>query len=575
MEPIGVALGTAALLSTVLDIFRIVTSFRSHSETSGVLFRQLDLEREVLLRWATEVGLHPSNVPSSQCAIPVELLPLVHNTVAMIGALLAKATSFKPANADAEMGIRDMRLVRDSLQSELQSSQRLSRLSRTLARLGWAIGEEDRLKDLISTIHAYNTSLHNLIPKPLQVSLDGSLMQIVLAEQDEDKLLEIQQASSNGRKALSIVASVTALQQTRSAAPPLTNQLILHRSKLASLGSDMARHLTRYDCKGQPVDVLIEWRAYQMPPNSAKKAYYINTCLDLARLLHASQNLPAYRTLDCLGIIDDVEFQPAPRIGVVYRVPSIAPTPPSLDGSCVRIYTLYDFINRKEFIRPRLEQRFELARSLATGLHRIFVSRWYHKNLNSKNILFFICADPMKDERSLLLNPNHIQYPYLSGFDYARPDSPDEMTIKPEIDEFSDRYRHPLCTRPDSRESIRFTRRFDTYSMGVILMELGRWETADTMHKDLITQKIKSARKGQVAAPPPSLDSFQKYLRTRCIESLGFRMGKIYMDAVRFCLDHTPDTNDPYIFNGSADIEEALVSRFNKEVVAELVRCTA
>ncbi|KAL4750111.1 hypothetical protein BDW72DRAFT_213643 [Aspergillus terricola var. indicus] len=560
MEPLGVGLGTAALLSTVLDVFALVTSFRSYSESSNVLFRQLELEREVLLRWAIEVGLHPASASSSNCAIPPDLLPLVHNTVATIGSVLAKATSPNGGNTkELETGPQDLRQVLDRLQNETQPKHSQSRLSRSLARLGWAIGEETRLKDLIATIHAYNTSLHSLIPKPLQISLDGSIMQAILAEPDPSRLLEIQRAGVHWRKAISVAASVAALQQQVSmSVPPSTNQLMLSRARFASLGQDMARYQTQYIHNGV-TEVLIEWRAYKIPPNSETKVTYLNTCLDLARLLHASQNLETYRTLDCLGILDDVEFRPQSRVGLVYRVPLVV-TPA---GPPVKVFTLHDLINLKEFARPSLDERFELARSLATALHRLFVSRWYHKNLNSKNILFFTQA---ADGSGSCVRP------YLSGFDYARPDSPDEMTIKPEADEFSDRYRHPQCTHPDSRSTIPFRRRFDVYSLGILLMEIGRWETVDRMHKDYSAQKARAAGKGSAVVPVP-LESFQRYLRTRCVESLAFRMGTIYTDAVKFCL-HDATEGRETITAPVFDSEQELVSRFNRDVVAELAKCT-
>ncbi|KAL3486102.1 prion-inhibition and propagation-domain-containing protein [Aspergillus germanicus] len=577
MDPVGVALGTAALLSTVLDVFRLVTSFRAYPESSGILFRQLELEREVLHRWATEVGLHPPSEASSRCMIPPELLPLVDRTVAAIGALLGQATSIKAAKEALEVRVGDLKVVHERLQNEI-ANHKQSRLARSLARLGWAIGEEDRLKDLIFTIHSYNTSLHNLIPKPAQVSLDGSLMQMLLADQGRDQLLELQQASSHWRKALAVAASVTALQQRQASLPPSTNQLIVDRSKLSSVGSDMSRHLTQYTLKNEKIDVLIEWRAYRAPPNSAARTSHLNTSLDLARLLHTSQNLVEYRTLDCVGVIDDIEFLPHRRIGLVYKVPTATTTLAStLDETSVRIYTLNDLINRKEFARLNLEQRFGIARSLAMALHRVFVSRWYHKNLNSKNILFFARARGRpEDEKYILSNPNFVAHPFLSGFDYARPDSPDEMTIKPDFNEFGDRYRHPQCTNPATRHTIPFSRRFDIYSLGVILMELGRWETVDTMHKDFTAQRLKAARRGQQepGAPPAGLESFQKYLRTRCVDSLAFRMGTIYTDAVRFCFhDATLVTSAELDLN--EDNENVLISRFNKEVVAQLVKCTA
>jgi hypothetical protein len=114
------------------------------------------------------------------------------------------------------------------------------------------------------------------------------------------------------------------------------------------------------------------------------------------------------------------------------------------------------------------------------------------------------------------------------------------------------------------------------YSLGVILMELGRWETVDTMHKDFTAHRLKAAKKGhqEPIGPPPGLESFQKYLRTRCVDSLAFRMGTIYTDAVRFCF-HDSTLVTSAALGPNKDNENVLISRFNKEVVAELVKCTA
>ncbi|KAL4914502.1 hypothetical protein BDW62DRAFT_190239 [Aspergillus aurantiobrunneus] len=388
-------------------------------------------------------------------------------------------------------------------------------------------------------------------------------MQSLLADPDPGRLLDLQRASSQWRKAISVAASVTALQQqVAKPAPPSTNQLMLPRSSFTSIGADMARYITKYERNGEKVDVLIEWRAYTVPQHSETKTTYLNTCLDLARLLHASQNLDAYRTLDCIGILDDVEFKPHFRIGLVYRLPLAIS--PAVHSSSMQVLTLHELINRKGLSRPRLDERFELARNLATGIHRLFVSRWYHKNLNSRNILFFT-GPGLGSE---------IARPYLTGFEYARPDSPDEMTIKPEADEFCDRYRHPHCTHPDSRNVIRFSRRFDIYSLGVILTEIGRWETVDRIHRDYSSQKAKAAKGASLVGTEVSLDSFQRYVRTRCVESLGFRMGQIYTDAVRFCLDGDQTAGSANESIPVGDGEELLVSRFNKEVVAELAKCT-
>jgi hypothetical protein len=589
MEAIGVGLGTAAILSCVLDVFRVVTSFRDYSEASTILFHQLDLEREVLLRWATEVGLYPMSdnddaapgTTATRSAIPDELLPLVHKIIATIGALLVKATSPRQAKGRPESDVQELRLVLENLQSRRQEQSLHPRLgpSKSFSRLGWAIGEQERLKELVTTIHTYNASLHNLIPKPLQIQLDGSLMQALLSERTENDLSEIQHASFQWRKAISAVASVTALQRARTTAtapaPLSTNQLMLQRSDISSLGRDMTRHLTVYESRGEKINVLIEWRACTLPLKSEKKFQYLNTCLDLARLLHVSQSLAAYRTMDCIGVFDDVEFRPHPRVGLVYRVPSAVcshAASSSAGSDSIRIYTLHDLINRKEVPRPRLDQRFELARSLATGLHRLFVSRWYHKNLNSKNILFFVRKRSGKNDTEFALEDEHILHPFLCGFDYARPDSPEEMSIKPEADEFCNRYRHPQYVHSEARQEIRYSRRFDIYSLGVLLTELGRWETVDRMQREYTVHRRKGKEMEAAVSTSPSSHGFHRYLRTHSVESLGFRMGKIYTDAVRFCLDGGGrEATEP---ENSEETEETLVDAFNKKVVAELARCT-
>ena len=72
-----------------------------------------------------------------------------------------------------------------------------------------------------------------------------------------------------------------------------------------------------------------------------------------------------------------------------------------------------------------------------------------------------------------------------------------------------------------------------------------------------------------------SLQEFQRYVRTRCVESLGFHIRKIYMEAVRSCLhDQGYDINNPEaLVDPGLATEEELVGTFNKKVVSELARC--
>ncbi|KNB04407.1 hypothetical protein FOXG_19286 [Fusarium oxysporum f. sp. lycopersici 4287] len=558
MEVAGLALGTISLFPIVLELFRTVTSLSGFAETSVILFLQLDLEREVLSRWGREVGLcRENNGSGSNCLIPSDLLPVVHEIIAAIGYLLAEATSVddRPPRTGGNASTLDeaLRILRSKIEQQRTIGIPLRQAYR---RLRWAIFKEAQLRELIDDIHKYNNGLHNLVPKPVQARLDGLLLQAILSNRDRAGLEEIREASRGLRGDLSAAADVILLRESPEIVPhPSTADLMLSRSGFPFINKDMSRCLTTYRRKiGREVKelhVMVEWRGYKCESNTERKQRFLATCLDLARLLHASQNLAAYRTMDCLGILDDVEFMPNHRIGLVYRAPvNMAATASRSPGSAsVQVRTLQDLINDQETQYPDLGQRFELAQSLSVALHRILVSRWFHKNMNSRNVLFF------KENGTI-----SVVNPFLSGFDYARPNSPEQETIKPDQDEFSDRYRHPRYTDPATRQEIRYSQSFDIYSLGVLLVEIGYWETVESIQK----RKLRHGKKHATTSP---LRDLQRHLSTKCIDSLVFRMGKVYANATKFCLSRGDSSTECE--------EEHLLKLFNSDVVSELAKCNA
>jgi hypothetical protein len=102
------------------------------------------------------------------------------------------------------------------------------------------------------------------------------------------------------------------------------------------------------------------------------------------------------------------------------------------------------------------------------------------------------------------------------------------------------------------------------YSLGVILIDVGLWQTVDKIYRDCVRES--EHRRSR----PPTLASFQKYLRSSCVKALGFRVGKVYMDAVKFCLSDN-------VCDGDANTvsEEVLLDLFNQQVVSELAKCIA
>lgn len=103
----------------------------------------------------------------------------------------------------------------------------------------------------------------------------------------------------------------------------------------------------------------------------------------------------------CLGYFEDESQHELDRIGLIYEIPTNpqdATGPQSLlqllHGNPVSIHT-----------------RISLAQSLATSLLYLHAVNWLHKGLRSANVLFF--------SRS---GSDDFGRPYVSGFEYARPD---------------------------------------------------------------------------------------------------------------------------------------------------------
>jgi serine/threonine protein kinase len=108
---------------------------------------------------------------------------------------------------------------------------------------------------------------------------------------------------------------------------------------------------------------------------------------------------------------------------------------------------------------PSLTKRINLAHAIAQGLMYLHSVNWLHKSLRSNSILFFPTTGADLGYAS----------PIISGFDYARPDFPGEVTERPKAHSKHDIYRHP-STLTGARQ--RSTKSHDIYSLGIVLIEI-------------------------------------------------------------------------------------------------------
>jgi hypothetical protein len=160
--------------------------------------------------------------------------------------------------------------------------------------------------------------------------------------------------------------------------------------------------------------------------------------------------------------------------------------------------SLKELLDRKHPSCPHMLDlgiRFALAKRLVDAVHMMHCVGWVHKNIRANSILFF----PAKNKPSSgppgpasgFPQPLGYDEPLLVGLGNARVDDivndPGTMygvndrrvaITKRPYDINMDYYQHP-----DKRwnPTIRYSRAYDVYSLGVLLLEVGLWKSLDSI----------------------------------------------------------------------------------------------
>lgn len=346
------------------------------------------------------------------------------------------------------------------------------------------------------------------------------------------------------------------------------------------------RVIARFRSGDSSTGILIEWKPFDRDNPQLR---LISTRVDnLARVLAASSPKPVdLRILDCLGYVEDEE-RSEPRFGYLFRLPEDAEhSPPQ---------SLFTLLARgPDALLPDLGDRFELARALAASVIRLHDCGWVHGELDSLNIVFFQHAQPVgsptvtpptKDDDSRSgsgstpetrfaplpsRHPNRgylsITRPYVLGFTYARPSDPAEVTAEwtanpvPTSSNPHSLYRHPALQTPHRSAQVAGTvgllrrQRYDLFSLGLVLLEIGLWERLDALWKP------------KYAAEP---GAFVAKLLRAYVPRLRHRMGAVYCGVVEELLGigKVEAERDVGVGEVGEEVEWA-------EVVARLVICRA
>ena len=259
--------------------------------------------------------------------------------------------------------------------------------------------------------------------------------------------------------------------------------------------------------------VWIEWRSYRLissddnPDIDIPFPKNLDRVKELVALLQsAKQN--EFCTPKCLGWFDNRDHgkqssNPS-QFGLVFEKPSRGKTPSSLS----------EMINTHS--KPSLTDRMVLAYVIARCLLYLHAVNWLHKGLSSNSIVFVPTGDTVDVTR-----------PYVTGYDYARPDKDGETSIstggEQEIE--AQIYVHPSY---QGRLAIgNYRKTFDVYSLGIVLLEIVRWKhIRDIMELgvNLSEEEVKNVR-------ARLLEPKNKHI-LQLKEDFGNRFG----DAVQCCL---------------------------------------
>jgi hypothetical protein len=284
---------------------------------------------------------------------------------------------------------------------------------------------------------------------------------------------------------------------------------------------------TRSTAKYDGRSVWVEWKAYQqvaIPSKGAGGKFDISPDLLkdvrwLVALLQASEKPSQFCVPSCLGYTKDEDET---RVGLIYEAPNAQ----------VKPISLLQLFSTKT---PALQDRIRLAQRLATCLLYLHAVSWLHKALRSASILFF-----SSDKTDCQVD---IGSPSIGGFGYSRPDTQGRTTIAAPQEREWAVYCHPDYLGSSNRAP--YVKPFDIYSLGIILIEIANWKSAEELFGFVAAPEGEQQTNSTQSAPVFNKTSLKdlRGIRDRILtsdptilEHVRVTMGERYHNAVRACI---------------------------------------
>ena len=420
-----------------------------------------------------------------------------------------------------------------------------------LKAIDWSLFEKDKILRMLETYSEWTQRLR----QSMTLMTEKMLLKGLTSFQD---FANTQQAKDLGLKEVATRRSlIQAMPDDNFAA---LDGAIVKDSELPIASNIMVAKF-QASWSPKPKDVVLEYRKYDRALRQAvdakdkKKIKQLNSPLrNLAWLLHnspfpedtddddvISSKYPTLLTLRCIGYVDQPEeyqmqiiYDPPKRnimqeeLAVTTLHALITGTGPTITTSEQKFLQLWQDLwlgtgekwTARHKPKPSLRTRFFLAHALALTVLNIHSSGWVHKNLWSHAVIVIPSAN--RTQRSGTQN----LIPYVAGWGVARPTSAETTDMKPTTEIEPNLYQHP---HRQQQPSSKFTFIHDVYSLGVLLMEIGLWNTVSNLFQRQI-QKATHLRKA------PRIDLLQMAWTDGLKEEVQSEMGNIYAEAVERCL---------------------------------------
>ena len=530
--------------------FKLLTSAHAFGKDASLLICQLRLDEYRLILWAEKSGLFSDTLD------PRLDRSLINSSLAELRLLFEDSSKLKekyglvlkeddltqqedstfgPASSSISTNILERADIISKEEQILSRVKELNSPRRLVKRLWWAAVDLNGMERLVRNIDSIITRLNSVLDKfekedSLQLfkQLQLSIVSVTEKLSDMQLMQNIIQQTVTKDDNISTVAALRRLKidiETNSndglpldegSGDPARPQIVRPKPPVLQahrLEKTLANTGTNWVYEDQPV--YVEMKRYDQADTDGVKGAILAARVDGLVLLLNEPKEPSFRTLHCMGSIQD------PRITsflFVFKMPT--PMPPR---------SLLSYF-QSSYI-PSVDERWRLAETAATTLLHLHASGWLHKGLRSENVLFF----PAHENA-----PRSLEEPYFMGYEYARVDGPGETSDKPLDDPAQAIYRHPSAQGPISETYIKA---FDVYALGIMLIEIAYWKPFAKIIEKLIGKEKVSAklmafvRKFMLEDTP-----------TGILQNVRFRVGNDFATAVGKCLGYTleePTTPPP------------------------------